>query len=424
MEDYIEDEDEAEITTFIDEDVLPNSNETSTKLNELKKMEPTPVSTFSLSKIRDKILDILYQYPNLFSIIKTSANGIVEYLFGKESPPATLSSTVTHLIDIFKDANFQGHYSLVSAKKGFVYLAHKSQNIGFLFIDVLEQFPHKTIKFLDGSSLINYSLPVGETYLYTYAGGVSKEYYIYFNQKKLNPKKLKDFLASEKIKCLDSKFLLLNKNDEKALTISALTPQPKSSQVANSSLEHLKQFINSGMNRSILFYGPPGTGKTSMSFYLLDQLNYKTLVFNASYKLGNSDIIDYIIELFGIEAIIIDDFDQLSSSNERLELLETLNKRLKVVIGVANTLQNFHPALLRPGRFDEVVLIDALDEQCVLSVLGEKGKDYYERVKHWPIAYVQELSKRMKFVAEADIEPHMEELNERVERQINALKGK
>lgn len=421
MEDYIEDEDDAEITTFLDDDLSPN-NETN-KMNEVKS---APVSTpiFSLHKIRDKILDILYQYPNLFSIIQTSINGIVEFAYGKESPPTTVSSTVTHLVNIFKDANFQGHYSLVSAKKGFVYLAHKSQNIGFLFIDVLEQFPHKTIKFLDGSSLVNYSLPVGETYLYTYNGGVTKEYYIYFNQKKLSPTKLKDFLASEKIKCLDSKFLLLNKNDEKALTISALTPQPKPSQVANSNLEHLKQFISSGMNRSILFYGPPGTGKTSMSFYLLDQLNYKTLVFNASYKLGNSDIIDYIIELFGIEAIIIDDFDQLSSSNERLELLETLNKRLKVVIGVANTLQNFHPALLRPGRFDEVVLIDALDEQCVISVLGEQKKHYYERVKHWPIAYVKELSKRMQFVADADIEPHIEELDERVKRQIDALKGK
>lgn len=378
---------------------------------------------FQWSNVRERLLSFLYQNPGLINAAKTSVVGLIDFLFGKDTPPSILTGSVMSIIDIVKNSHFEGYYSLVSAKKGYVSLAHKSTNIAFLFLDVLELFPHKTIKFLDNSHLIRYTLPMGDVYLYTYVGGTTtKEHYIYYNKHLISHKALLDFLSEQKIKLLDSKFILLSKETEQsAYTITAFTPLSKSSQVAHQKLEHLKKFIDAGMHRLILFYGPAGTGKSSLASFLLAEMNYKTLVFNASYKVGASNIIDYVVDVFGIEAIIMDDFDQLTSSNDKLELLESLNKRLKVVIGVANSLKEFHPALLRPGRFDEVSLINELDKECILGVLGENGNQYYEQVKHWPIAYIQELSKRIKLLPEDKIEIHIEDLNDRVKRQLVKL---
>lgn len=386
-------------------------------------IDPTPNKTLpTWTDVRDWALTMIYQSPNVINAAKTTVVGLIDFIFGKDTPPSILSGTAWAVIDIVKAAHFEGYYSLVSAKKGYLNLTHKSTNIAFLFIDVLELFPHKTIKFLDNSHLLKYTLPIGDVYLYTYTNGNNKEYYLYYCKHQIARKQLLDFLSEQKIKMLNSKFILLSKETEQsAYAITALQPVPKSSQLAVDKLAHIKKFIGAGMNRSILLYGPPGTGKTTLALTLLKELEYKTLVFNASYKVGAANIIDYVVDVFGIEAIVIDDFDQLNSSNDKLELLESLNKRLKVVIGVANSLKEFHPALLRPGRFDEVVLISELDKECITGVLGKRGLHFYEQVKHWPIAYIQELSKRATFLSDEELPSHIDELNKRVTRQLDKL---
>jgi SpoVK/Ycf46/Vps4 family AAA+-type ATPase len=185
----------------------------------------------------------------------------------------------------------------------------------------------------------------------------------------------------------------------------------------------VKKFIDAGMGRSMLFYGPPGSGKSCMSHSIMKEFNFRTLVFSASYDLNKMNTLEHIVELFGVEALIIDDLDQLGDTGKLLDLLELLNRKLKLVIGIANSLEPFHPAVLRPGRFDEVVLVDELDEEYIAEVLGKLSKTYLPLVKHWPIAYINELCKRSQFDKGAKLKKHYEELNERVLDQLAVLRG-
>ena len=126
--------------------------------------------------------------------------------------------------------------------------------------------------------------------------------------------------------------------------------------------------------------------------------------------------------MFGIEAVIINDFDQFDDSNKLLEFLEFLTKNTKLMIYTVNSLKEFLPAILRPGRVDEIIKIDALEMETVRELLGELSNRYADKVASWPIAYVNELVKRSKLVNDDHLDEVCNELNERVNSQLEALK--
>ena len=420
-----EDYDDEDAMDGDDEDEGPAYDDDAPQLEEVPSVALTPHAHIGI-RLRDKALDFITRYPNVINNIRYVFTSLIEFKkdLNPTQPVNTMLfrsvDTIFHFIDSAKSNTFQSYYSLLSAKKGYLYLTHKGVNIGFLFIDILDQFPQKVIKFLDGTFVTQFTLPMGDIFLYSY----SSEQFVYYNKNKVEVKKLLEFLVAEKLKSFDSNFLLYQKDEDKpTYSISASKPLILGSQLAEEQLAHIKQFATAGHHRSILLYGPPGTGKSSLSYKICSELNLRTLVFNASYTINNTNVIDYVIDVFGIEAIIIDDFDQYDFSNKKLELLEMLNRRLKVVIGVANSLKEFHPAMLRPGRFDEVLLVKELDKSTIDGVLSgvKLSAKAQARVKFWPIAYIQELAKRAKFSNARQLKQHIEELDERVYLQLVKL---
>ncbi len=160
----------------------------------------------------------------------------------------------------------------------------------------------------------------------------------------------------------------------------------------------------------------------TLSQTIVSKLNLRTLKFrfNGNY---NYNFFQFIIKNFNIDAVILDDFDQIDNSHQLLELMEMLHRETKLVIALVNSLYDFHPALLRPGRIDEIRKIDSLEECVVKELLGDLFDKYNEKVRQWPVAYINELVARSKILTEEELDASLEELTERVAAQLISLGG-
>src|SRR6184192_1323748 len=145
--------------------------------------------------------------------------------------------------------------------------------------------------------------------------------------------------------------------------------------------------------KGILLHGPPGTGKTLLAKAIASEAG-------ASFYLQSASA---FVEMFaGLGAarirklfeearqnapsiVFIDELDAVGASrtghgfnreqdqtlNQLLVELDGFQERAQVVVmGASNRLQDLDPALLRPGRFDRQVLIDAPDLAGREEILG------------------------------------------------------
>lgn len=164
-----------------------------------------------------------------------------------------------------------------------------------------------------------------------------------------------------------------------------------------------QRFLDMGatMPRGVLLTGPPGTGKTLLARALAAEAGVPF------YSLSGSDFVEMYVgvgaarvrELFEQARknspciVFIDEIDALGKAREagtsghNDEREQTLNQLLVeldgfdqstqvVLIGATNRPSVIDPALLRPGRFDRQIVVDAPDRAGRLAILGvhSKGK--------------------------------------------------
>ena len=145
--------------------------------------------------------------------------------------------------------------------------------------------------------------------------------------------------------------------------------------------------------KGILLYGPPGTGKTLLAKAIAGEAGAKFYMQSASAfvemfaGLGaarirklfeearkNAPAIVFIDELDAVGAARTGhgfNREQDQTLNQLLVELDGFESRDQVVVmGASNRLQDLDPALLRPGRFDRQVLIDAPDLAGREEILG------------------------------------------------------
>lgn len=283
-----------------------------------------------------------------------------------------------------------------------------------LFSPVIETFDKKFLTF-----------PYTKAYIASINGieiGFFKDRYnenvvnFFYKEKQIAENELKILLSNEMIKFLNSNFISLISTKGaygNKTSIAAEKLYDIKSKTADRYVDYVKHCVSLNINRSCIFYGPPGVGKTTLTHTIVSGLNYKTLKFRYEGQFTNFSAINNIIDLFKIEAVLIDDFDQVSAPNSLLEFLETLNKKVKIVFAIANSIKDFHPAIKRPRRFDEIILIESLDEEIIKLTLGDLYKEFGERTKKWPIAFINELVSRKK-IDRQDMNEAYKELNERV----------
>ncbi len=183
-------------------------------------------------------------------------------------------------------------------------------------------------------------------------------------------------------------------------------------------IEHsadIKEYLDHGYCRSILFYGPPGTGKSSLIKGICSKLEFKTLRINNLSQINTGDAADMIC-LFNPDAIIIEDIDSVvvKDISSLLDRIEGFNKRLKVTFATANKFVKLDNALVRPGRFDLTREIKYLDENVVMDLV-DGDRDLYELVRTFPAAYIAEFMKRVKVKGKEWALANKQDLEDRIE---------
>jgi hypothetical protein len=138
--------------------------------------------------------------------------------------------------------------------------------------------------------------------------------------------------------------------------------------------ERCRAFQSKHLSRKILFYGPPGTGKTTLARNLAREVGEgHTLRIEASaIEAAGTRSVMRFVELLRPRVILFDDLDRCrDSAEEILHYLEkagdvqikSTNETLPIttgliVVGTINAIDMIDPALLRPGRFDEVIEVN------------------------------------------------------------------
>ena len=192
-------------------------------------------------------------------------------------------------------------------------------------------------------------------------------------------------------------------------------------------VENYRRAAEVGLARSLMLNGPPGAGKSTMAQAIIRQLGYRTLRFcveDLSERYVPS--IMECIRIFRPDAIIIDDFDRCDHDAQRalLELAEWFLRNAKLTIVTVNDKGALDQALIRPGRFDEIITIRQLDTNSIRALLGEHATDdIVKRVSGWPVAYINEYCKRCNFMSPNDAAASIEELQSRVEKLHQAYDG-
>lgn len=134
-------------------------------------------------------------------------------------------------------------------------------------------------------------------------------------------------------------------------------------------------------------------------------------------------MVQFLIKSLNINAVVLDDFEYSYETEHLLGFLEWLNRNVKLTLAITNSLKGLPIAMLRPNRIDEIRVLNTLDDGVLKSVLGEFYDKLKDQVKLWPIAYIGEITKRLKTNPDLDLEPHLKELNERIENQKKKLEG-
>ena len=302
------------------------------------------------------------------------------------------------------------------------------QPCGYVFtqiiIDVINKYPYKTVKTSDTTHVVRLIDIDGIKLGYVYntcmssGGAVHVETAHQAEAKTIIKKMLwKSFKDSNLV--MRRKRVHHGGEDDEGDVVFAVDDVFKS-MVSARAIEYsayLTKCMGMGYTRSVLLYGPPGTGKSTLARTLVDMMKYKSFRINVqSVDMLSSSVLYDAVDIFEPDAIILDDFDRAENQVNLLETLEYFQHKVKLVIATANDRNKLDEAILRPGRFDELLFINKMDDDVIRQVLGPDHIDAFDDVKDWPIAFIQEYAKRRKFMTREEAVKSTEELAERVKR--------
>ncbi|KAF1743993.1 hypothetical protein MXB_2354 [Myxobolus squamalis] len=191
-------------------------------------------------------------------------------------------------------------------------------------------------------------------------------------------------------------------------------------------VEHPEKFMKFGMtpSRGVLFYGPPGCGKTLLAkaiateckanFISIKGPELLTMWFGES-EANVRDVFDKA-RMASPCVLFFDELDSIAKSrgahsgdagasdrviNQVLTEMDGMGKKKNVfIIGATNRPDIIDPAILRPGRLDQLIYIQLPDEASRSSILSAQ-------LKSTPISPEDHFEEAMKFarrsVSDADI---------------------
>ena len=159
-------------------------------------------------------------------------------------------------------------------------------------------------------------------------------------------------------------------------------------------LDRVQRRLGSSPSTSILVAGEPGTGKSSLIRWVASQLGGRQIRIPAQV-LSNSNAWLPLVNLLRPSTLVVDDLDHSTGDvSNLLTNLEELRDFVKVIMASANEVKELHPAVVRPGRFDEIYTPEGADPSVVEKLIVGLDSDTKDRLLKLPIAYVVEYKKR------------------------------
>lgn len=292
-------------------------------------------------------------------------------------------------------------------------------------LKVLKKYPFETLKTAqEGTAIHLVTLPEGKVGWLTYSRSSFVVDRIYAQAAKVDViydsiKKMlwEQYAGKPLVLRRNAGFSLRTLNEDRIVLEVDDAFHPLPSELARIHTAYLKRAMDKGINRSVMLYGPPGTGKSTMARTLVNDLGLRSFRIRIEDVGGiDTNTLFEAINIFKPEALILDDFDRTGGQEQLLETLEHFARHIKLVIATVNQRSNFDEALLRPGRFDELILVKQMDDGVIKNALGENNLDIFDRVKEWPIAFIQEYVERCEFMSKTEAMKSLKELAERVER--------
>lgn len=147
---------------------------------------------------------------------------------------------------------------------------------------------------------------------------------------------------------------------------------------------------------AIMLYGAPGVGKSTTVRTIAKELHGTTLRVRADQIAQVGGLMMSVIQMLRPTILIMDDLDHADEHLTLISTLEPLRRLTSVIMATANSL-DFHPALLRPGRFDLVELVEQ-DQELVELLSSSLHPSLRERAEGLPIAHLQELERVQKIL--------------------------
>lgn len=158
---------------------------------------------------------------------------------------------------------------------------------------------------------------------------------------------------------------------------------------------HPDQYTKFGLSPSkgVLFYGPPGTGKTLLAKAIATEVSANFIsvkgpeLLSMWYGQSESNIRDIFDKARAAAptVVFLDELDSIAKSrggmngdsgasdrvvNQLLTEMDGMNAKKNVfVIGATNRPDQIDPAILRPGRLDQLIYVPLPDEPARLSIL-------------------------------------------------------
>merc|ERR1711892_1655902 len=132
-------------------------------------------------------------------------------------------------------------------------------------------------------------------------------------------------------------------------------------------VEHPEKFLKFGMmpSRGVLFYGPPGCGKTLLAKAIANECQANFISIKGP---------ELLTMYFGeSEANVRDEFDKARSAAPCVLFFDELDgmgsKKNVFIIGATNRPDIIDPAILRPGRLDQLIYIPLPDDGSRMAIL-------------------------------------------------------
>jgi len=161
-------------------------------------------------------------------------------------------------------------------------------------------------------------------------------------------------------------------------------------------VEHPEKFVKFGLqpSKGVLFYGPPGTGKTLLAKAIANECaaNFISVkgpeLLSMWFGESESNIRDIFDKARAAApcVVFLDELDSIAKSrggsvgdaggasdrvvNQLLTEMDGMaSKKSVFIIGATNRPDQIDPALLRPGRLDQLIYVPLPDEPSRLSIL-------------------------------------------------------